>query len=320
MRVMLVTNPFATFTTPAGRDTLANTLSARYDVDVEHTTHRGHAGELGARAAAQGYDAVVVHGGDGTVNEVVNGILGAPDRPDPADPAALPALGVIPGGSANVFARALGIDRDPIVATAQLIELLDAGSRRPISLGHTLNRWFLFNAGMGMDAIVVRRMEAKRRKGKRATAQRYFFTTISSFFSSAVTPPVFSVQVPDHEPIDGVRFGFVSNTGPWTYFGARPIETNPGTDFDHGLGVFAATSVGVLRNIVLGSKLLTGSDDPRAAHLFRDDDVEWVRFCGTEPADVQMDGDYLGKHTDLEFGCRRHVLHVAAAAPAAPPA
>lgn len=310
---MLVTNPFATFTTPAGRDTLANTLSARYDVDVEHTTHRGHAGELGARAAAEGYDAVVVHGGDGTVNEVVNGLLGAPDRPDAVDPGSLPALGVVPGGSANVFARALGIDRDPIVATAQLIRLLDAGSRRSISLGYTLNRWFLFNAGMGMDAIVVRRMEEKRRAGKRATAQRYFATTVASFFSPSVNPPPFTVEVPDHAPIEGVRFGFVSNTGPWTYLGTRPIEMNPSTDFDHGLGVFAATSISVARNIVLGSKLLARSDDPRAAHLYRNDDVEWVRFTGAEPADVQMDGDYLGKHTSMEFGCRRGALHVAAA-------
>lgn len=309
---MLVTNPFATFTTPAGRDTLANTLSARYDVDVEHTTHRGHAGELGARAATEGYDAVVVHGGDGTVNEVVNGLLGAPDRPDAVDPSTLPALGVVPGGSANVFARALGIDRDPIVATAQLIRLLDAGSRRPISLGHTLNRWFLFNAGMGMDAIVVRRMEDQRRRGKRATAQRYFATTVASFFSSAVHPPTFTVTLPDHAPIEGVRFGFVSNTGPWTYLGTRAISTNPGTDFDHGLGVFAATSVSVVRNIMLGAQLLNGSLDPKADHLFRDDDVEWVRFTGTEPADVQMDGDYLGRYTDLEFGCRRNVLHIAA--------
>ncbi|MCK0438284.1 diacylglycerol kinase family lipid kinase [Gordonia alkaliphila] len=317
MRVMLVSNPFATFTTPAGRDTLANTLSARYDVDVEHTTHRGHAGELGARAAAEGYDAIVVHGGDGTVNEVVNGLLGTPDRPDPVDPATLPALGVVPGGSANVFARALGIDRDPIVATAQLIKLLDAGSRRPISLGHTLNRWFLFNSGMGMDAIVVRRMEDKRRAGKKATAQRYFGTTLAAFFSSKVVPPAFTVTVPDREPIEGVRFGFVSNTGPWTYFGTRPIATNPSTDFDHGLGVFAATSISVLPNIMLGSQLLRGVDNPHAKHLYRDDDVEWVRFSGPEPADVQMDGDYLGRFTDMTFGCRPNVLHVAAARPGA---
>lgn len=309
---MLVTNPFATFTTPAGRDALDNTLAARYHVDVEHTTHRGHAGELGARAAAEGYDAVVVHGGDGSVNEVANGLLGHPDRSDLPPSASLPALGVVPGGSANVFARALGIDRDPLVATRQLMDMLDARQRRTISLGHTLGRWFLFNAGMGMDAIVVRQMEDKRQAGKKATAQRYLFTTVASFFSSAHPSPTFTVEVPEHEPLTGVRFGFVSNTGPWTYLGARPIRTNPGTDFDHGLGVFAATSIGVLRNSVLGSKLLTGSKDPRAGHLFRDDDVEWVRFTSEEPADVQMDGDYLGRHSEMLFGCRRHVLDVVA--------
>ncbi|MGB6243842.1 MULTISPECIES: diacylglycerol/lipid kinase family protein [Gordonia] len=311
MRVMLITNPFATFTTPEGRDALANTLDARFHVDVERTAHRGHAGELGARAVAEGYDAVVVHGGDGSVNEVANGILGSPDAL-PRDPASLPALGVVPGGSANVFARALGISRDPLVATAQLMAILDRRERRTISLGHTVGRWFLFNAGMGMDAIVVRRMEELRHRGRKATAGRYFRTTLGSFFRPSVTPPVFTVEVPDHDPIEGVRFGFVSNTGPWTYFGTREIRTNPHTDFDHGLGIFAATSVSVPRNIVLGARLLAGTE-PKARHLYRNDDVEWVRFTCAEPADVQMDGDYLGLYQKMEFGYRRGVLDVLAA-------
>ncbi|MCF8587089.1 diacylglycerol/lipid kinase family protein [Gordonia liuliyuniae] len=311
MRVMLITNPFATFTTAEGRDALANTLASRFTVDIERTTHRGHAGELGARAVKDGYDAVVVHGGDGSVNEVANGMLGAPSGAAP-DRGTVPALGVVPGGSANVFARALDISRDPLAATAQLMTLLDSGARRPISLGHTLDRWFLFNAGMGMDAIVVRRMEELRHKGRKATAGRYLRTTLGSFFRPSVTPPSFTVEVPDHAPIDGVRFGFVSNTGPWTYLGTTPIRTNPGTDFEHGLGIFAATSVSVPRNLMLGSKLLRAKD-PKAAHLYRDDDVEWVRFRCDEPADVQMDGDYLGEYTGLDFGYRRHVLDVVAA-------
>ncbi|WP_207924475.1 diacylglycerol/lipid kinase family protein [Gordonia zhaorongruii] len=310
MRVMLITNPFATFTTAEGRDALANTLDSRFAVDVEHTTHRGHAGELGTRAVNEGYDAVVVHGGDGSVNEVANGMLGAPDSPAP-DPATLPALGVVPGGSANVFARALGISRDPLTATAQLMELLDAGARRSISLGHALNRWFLFTAGMGTDAIVIRRMEELRHAGRRATAGLYLRVTLGAFFRPQVTPPTFTVEVPDRGPVDGVRFGFVSNTGPWTYLGSRPIRTNPRTDFDTGLGVFAATSMSVPRNLRLGSKLLRGAD-PTASHVYRDDDVEWVRFHSDEPADFQMDGDYLGRFTDIEFGNRRGVLDVVA--------
>ncbi|NED63991.1 acylglycerol kinase family protein, partial [Streptomyces sp. SID10244] len=76
MRVMLIVNPFATATSPAGRDALAHTLGSRFALDVEHTTHRGHAGELAQRAVAEGVDVVIVHGGDGSVNEAVNGILG----------------------------------------------------------------------------------------------------------------------------------------------------------------------------------------------------------------------------------------------------
>lgn len=312
---MLITNPFATSTTEEGRDALARELSARCTVDPAPTTHRGHATELGAQAVADGYDAVIVHGGDGSVNETVNGMLGTPgctDRPDPGD---LPALGVVPGGNANVFARALGIDRRPAPATRQLLDALDhgpRGSRRTISLGHTLDRWFLFNAGMGMDAIVIRRMDEQRHAGKKVTNLRYVSTAVSSFLSRSNPSPTFTVEATGHEPVEGVRFGFVSNTSPWTYLGALPVKTNPGTDFDHGLGLVAATSLSAGRNLLLGAQLLTGSADPRAAHLFRDDDVEQVRFTSPEPADVQLDGEYLGTHRELEFGCVHGVLDVLA--------
>lgn len=167
MRALLIVNPYATATTPAGRDTLAHTLASRMELTVEQTTHRGHAEELAQRAVRDGgYDAIVVHGGDGSVNEVVNGLLGSPAD---ARPAALPRLGIIPGGSANVFARALGIDADPLLATAQLIELLASGAQRMVNLGITDDRWFLFNCGMGVDARVIRAMEDKRNRGKAAT-------------------------------------------------------------------------------------------------------------------------------------------------------
>ena len=73
---------------------------------MEHTNHRGHAIEIGRDATRDGVDVVIVHGGDGTVNEVVNGMLGEAGRAPPRWTA--PAVGVVPGGSANVFARSLG--------------------------------------------------------------------------------------------------------------------------------------------------------------------------------------------------------------------
>ncbi|OYV24142.1 MAG: diacylglycerol kinase, partial [Mycobacterium sp. 20-66-4] len=70
MRAVLIVNPTATSTTPAGRDLLAHALKSRLELTVEHTNHRGHGYELGQAAAANGMDLVVVHGGDGTVSGV----------------------------------------------------------------------------------------------------------------------------------------------------------------------------------------------------------------------------------------------------------
>jgi diacylglycerol kinase family enzyme len=308
---MLITNPFATSTTSEARDAVARALASRVDVDVVPTTHRGHAAELGAQAAGQGYDAVVVHGGDGSVNEVVNGMLGTPGE-SVTDPATLPAVGVVPGGNANVFARALGVRRGTDRAIDQLVDGLVTGRRRTIGLGHMLDRWFLFNAGMGIDATVVRGVDEKRGGGRKVTNLMYVQTAVASFLKPGATDPEITVEMPDRDRVTGVRFGFVSNTAPWTYLGTRAIRTNPGTDFEHGLGVFAATSTAIVPSLVLGAKLLAGSRDPRGRNLLRDDDVEWVRFTADRPVDVQMDGEYLGTRREVVFGYRPAVLDVVA--------
>lgn len=328
---MLIVNPFATSTTEAGRDALLHTLSASLrrpedgagemaetkrsgarpqyvDVRVEHTTHRGHAGELAAQARAERYDVVVVHGGDGSVNEVVNGLLDPPSVPESGMPS--PALAVVPGGSANVFARALGIDPDPLKATGQLVDLLATGQRRRVSLGHTNNRWFLFNAGVGVDAQVVKSIDEQRIAGHRATATRYLWTAVRTFIGAARSKPTLTVTIPGREPLEGAHFAFVSNASPWTYLGTRPIETNPDTSFDGRLGVFASTSMAPIRNLPLARQLLSSKAKPHAKHLLRADDVASVEIHSSEPIDMQMDGEYLGTRTALEFGCRPAVLEV----------
>ncbi|WP_172900728.1 diacylglycerol/lipid kinase family protein, partial [Mycobacterium ulcerans] len=78
MRAVLIVNPTATSITPADRELVVNALKGRLDLDIEHTKHRGHATELGEAAAAASVDLVVVHGGDGTVSGVINGVLGRP--------------------------------------------------------------------------------------------------------------------------------------------------------------------------------------------------------------------------------------------------
>src|SRR6201999_1735251 len=174
MRAVLIVNPTATSTTPAARDLLANALKSRLELTVEHTRHRGHGTELAQQAVADGIDLVVVHGGDGTVSGVVNGLLGRPGTTI----GAVPAVAVVPGGSANVLARSLGIAKDPIAATNQLIQLLDDYRRhqtwRRIGLIDCGEQWAVINAGMGVDAEVVAGVDSRRKKGVKVTPLRYW--------------------------------------------------------------------------------------------------------------------------------------------------
>lgn len=228
MRAVLIVNPTATSTTPAGRDLLAHALKSRLQLSVEHTNHRGHGTELAQKAVADGVDLVVVHGGDGTVSGVVNGLLG---RPGTLPSGPVPAVAVVPGGSANVLARSLGISADPVAATNQLIQLLDdyqrRGTWRRIGLIDCGERWAVFNTGMGVDAEVVAAVEAERSKGGKVTAWRYIRASVPAVWAYTRREPMLTLELPGREPITGVSFAFVSNSSPWTFANERPVWTNP---------------------------------------------------------------------------------------------
>ena len=318
MRAVLIVNPNATSTTPAGRDLLAHALESRVTLSVTATDRRGHAIEIAEKARHDGTDLIIVHGGDGTVNEVVNGLLGkpGPQRP-PAD--TLPAVAVVPGGSANVFARALGISSDPIEATNQLIDLL--GSHRPgsgwrlIGLMDCVERWAVFTAGMGVDGDVVAAVEAQRAKGRKVTAGRYIRIAVREMLGSVREEPLLTVHLPDRDPVGGVHFAFVSNASPWTYANTRPVWTNPDTSFETGLGVFATTSMNVVDNLLLVRRMLSKKARITAPHLLREDDLPWVRLTAAQPVSCQVDGDFLGLRDDMTFTSVPGALAVAAPPP-----
>jgi diacylglycerol kinase family enzyme len=309
VRAVLIVNPNATSTTPAGRDLLAHALESRVKLTVAHTDHRGHAIEIARDAARDGVDVLIVHGGDGTVNEVVNGILG---EAGPGGPT--PAVGVVPGGSANVFARALGISTDPIVATNQLVDLLSVYRRgkswRRIGLMDCGERWCVFTAGMGVDGDVVAAVEAQRDKGRTVTASRYIRVAIREVLASARKEPLLTLHLPNREPVSGVHFAFVSNSSPWTYANARPVWTNPTTTFETGLGVFATTSMNVWANLGLVRRMVSKKPRIEAKHLIRDDDLPWVRVTSDTPVACQIDGDYVGPRRTMTFTAVRDALGV----------
>jgi diacylglycerol kinase family enzyme len=301
MRAVLVVNPRATATTSAGRDVLAHALASEVKLEVVETDYRGHALLAARAAAADGADLVVAHGGDGTVNEVVNGLLADGVRPD------LPMLGVVPGGSANVFARALGLPRNPVDATHQLLRAIDEGRSRRVGLGRveanvaveTGPRWFTFNAGVGWDADVVAGVDRKR--GKRASQTLYLRVALAEYLRPKRTQPELTVLIPGHEPVTGLKLAFVSNTDPWTYLGTRPVHLNPGSSFDGGLGLFGLRTLRLPTVVRHLRQALSDSGKQRGGKLVRHDDVPSVVVRAEEPVRLQVDGDLIGERTEVVF-------------------
>jgi diacylglycerol kinase family enzyme len=292
MRALLVVNPKATATSARERDVLTRALGSDLKVDLEETTHRGHAIELGARAVQEAYDLVVVLGGDGTINEVVNGLLGPGDWPGPSEDT--PALAVVPGGSTNVFSRALGISRDPVEATSELLEALRAESSRRIGLGRVNERWFTFTAGVGLDADAVRRVEKARSKGKKATPSRYTRHAVMAYFGSEKHHPPLTLHIPGEEPVTGLVLGIVSNASPWTYFGDHPITLAPEASFEADLDLVALRKFGIVRTLHAASGMLTGHGvRGRSSLVFHD--LREFRLVADRPMHVEVDGDYLGE-------------------------
>jgi diacylglycerol kinase family enzyme len=317
MRAVLIVNPAATSTTAAARDLLANALKSRLELTVEHTNHRGHGTELAQKAVQDGVDLVVVHGGDGTVSGVVNGLLGHPAaaRSGPARP--VPAVAVVPGGSANVLARSLGIAKDPVPATNQLIQLIDDYRRhqtwRRIGLIDCGEGWAVINAGMGVDAEVVAGVEAKRSKGVKVTPLRYWRVAVPTAIAFSRRQPSLKLELPGQDPVSSVYFAWVSNTTPWTYSDSRPLVTNPGCSFESGLGVFAVTDMKVFATLRLLRQLLSKRPDPTATQLIRDDDAACLRLTAVDgPVATQFDGEYLGMRESMTFRAVRDVLPVVA--------
>jgi diacylglycerol kinase family enzyme len=292
MRAMLIVNPKATATSERQRDILTRALGSDLKVDLAQTTHRGHASEHAAQAVESGLDLVVVLGGDGTINEVVNGLLG----PGPFDPtrADAPALAVVPGGSTNVFSRALGIARDPVVATSELLDALHAGRSRRIGLGRVDDRWFTFTAGLGIDADTVRRVERARAKGKRSTPSRYSRATVRALMAMDRRHPTVTFQHPGEEPETGLFLGIAANTAPWTYFRSKPIVLTPDCSFDTGLDLTALRKMRLPSTLWAASGMLTdqGLRDTRSTRIYRD--LREFSLTAEEPLPLQVDGDYIG--------------------------
>jgi len=297
MRALLVVNPAATTTTARGRRVIESALGHELKLDVAKTNHRGHAAELARQAVADGLDLVISLGGDGTVNEIVNGLLAGGPRPG------LPDVGVVPGGSTNVFARAAGVPTDPVEATGLLLDAVRQGRRRSVGLGRADARWFTFCAGLGLDAEVVHRVEQLRSQGRRSTSRLYVTTAVRHFFRGTDRKtPALTLTRPGVDDIGGLFLAVVANTAPWTYLGERPVTPAPDASFDTGLDVFALRGLHTLATLRHVRQILSSSERPPKGHsVVSLHDQSAFSIRSTRPVAFQMDGEYIGERDCVRF-------------------
>ncbi|HEV7209967.1 MAG TPA: diacylglycerol kinase family protein [Mycobacteriales bacterium] len=322
MRAVLIVNPQATGTTARTRDVLATALAADLKVEMVTTERRGHATEIARDAVSDGVDYVVALGGDGTLNEVVNGILFDGAHPD------LPALGIVPGGCTNVLARSLGLPTDPVEATSVLLDGVRAGRSRPLGLGlaHVpsaagagrgeparTDRWFTFCAGLGLDAATVRRVETKRKAGTRVTPWRYARAAMIEYLvHTDRSSPALTLSSPGHEPVQ-VCLGLVCNTAPWTYLGARAVDPCPQASFDSGLDVFGLRRMHPLPTMRTLGQLFGGG--PHGRRVVGRHDLPELTLSAAGPLPLQVDGDFLGETAQVTMRSVPRALRVVVGEP-----
>jgi diacylglycerol kinase family enzyme len=299
VRVLVVSNPRATATTARQRDVLVHALAADVKLEVEETANRGHAAALACRAMRDGVDAVVALGGDGTVNEVVNGLLTDGVHP------AVPRLGIVPGGSTNVVARALGLPNDPFEATSVLIDAISDDRHRDIGLGRADDRWFVFTAGLGYDAAVVAAVETHRRRGRTSTHSLYVRTAVRTYFKQDRRSPAITLTFPDGRTVEGLHLALVTNCDPWTFLGERPISPTPRASFDTGLDVYARTRMGAIGLVLAAGRMIAAPR--RVAQRTRgfgsrlEHDLTEFILSTERPLSFQVDGDALDKRQNVHF-------------------
>jgi len=302
---VLVVNPKATTTTSRTRDVLVHALRADLNLDVVMTTHRGHATEVGRRAAKDRVDLVIALGGDGTVNEVVNGLL--EDGPDPEGP----ALAVVPGGSTNVFARALGMPDDPVEATGLVLDALREARRRTVGLSTADGRWFTFCAGVGLDAEVVGEVERRRERGRKASAGLFLGAALGKFYRETERDrPGLTLELPHEEPVNGVFLVIVQNTAPWTYLGNLPIHACPDASFDTGLDLFGLLRLRTVSTVRHVRQLLQPGSHPKGRDVVTRHDVAQFRVWANRPTAVQLDGEPIGERVSIHFVAHPDALSV----------
>ena len=302
-RMLVIVNPYATTVSDRLKNLVVYALRGRYDVTAVDTEARDHATELCREAARDGYDVVVAFGGDGTVNEAANGLVGSKTP-----------LCCLPGGRTNVYCRILGIPTDVVDATEHLLGLAHDWHPRRVDVGRVNDRHFLFSAGVGLDASVVQHVDAHPRLKAGAGEWYYAWTGVRTFNRHyLIRPPRLVVEIGEHR-VDGVT-AIVQSADPYTYFGDRAVHMAEGAGLDSGdlAGVVLqrASPLDVLtvswRALSKRARLVRH----RRVHGFSGVTELRIASADERPLPLQVDGDYIGEVHEARFeSCPRAMLVV----------
>jgi diacylglycerol kinase family enzyme len=321
MRGLLIVNPNATSMTGTVIDLAVRSLAGLVDLDVERTKYRGHARELAA--AARG-ELVIVLGGDGSINEVVNGIMGRNGGSGDGEPdggsgdggsgdGGKPLIAVIPGGGANVLARALGLPVDAAAAIRRVREVIAAGHYRTIGLGLAADRYFTFSAGLGMDAETVGEVDRLRTEGYRESTPLFLRTMVRQFYRTDRRRPALTLERDGQPPIDDLFLTIITNRSPWTYFRDRPLLPVPNPDFNSGLDLLALRQLRLTTVLnAFGQMLYIRSRPTRGRDMLSVLGSESFTLRSARPIAFQVDGEYLGEIEAVKFQFVPHALRVVA--------
>jgi diacylglycerol kinase family enzyme len=292
-RMLVIVNPYATTVSDRLKNLVVYALRGRYDVHAVDTEARDHATELCREAARDGYDVVVAFGGDGTVNEAANGLAGS-ETP----------LFPLPGGRTNVYCRMLGIPTDVVDATEHLLGLSHDWHPRRVDVGRVNDRYFLFSAGVGLDASVVEQVDAHPRLKARVGEWYYAWTGIQTFNRRyLLRPPRLEADL-GGERVNGVTV-IVQNAEPYTFFGNRPVHMGEGASLESGdlAGVVLqrASPIDVLtvswRALSKRARLVRH----RRVHGFSGVPRLRIASADERALPLQVDGDYIGEVNEAMF-------------------
>lgn len=296
---VLIVNPNAGRLSEHVREDVVAALRSRFRLDAFSTTARNTGISLAADAAASGADLVIAFGGDGHINEVANGLARTGS-----------SLGIIPGGTMNVFARALGVPLDPYAAIDHLQNVLDRPCKH-VPLGMMDDRYFTFSAGCGFDAEAAQRVE-RYVPAKRHFGELFFFWSAFRVLVGSYRHRNPSMTLKGSFGELDVSMAIVCNAGPYAYFGPLPIDVAPDVRLEGGIDIFALRRMRIESLPIYTWRVLISHDIAHHGDVFYASDLDEFELFADGPFSRHVDGEPLAPSSSARFAVAPGVLRVRA--------